>query len=135
MIRLGYILPTNTIPTATNDSFSTWIKSNNMINISSDAAVVYITYEGITNFISLTDFDKKSIKSIPTTRKKKILFITDDPAAGITAESAVPGSNISLVAIHWLIVMIQSAKEYTSIGRMMNATNMHYSNLLSNFNI
>ena len=106
-----------------------------MINISSDAAVVYITYEGITNFISLTDFDKKSIKSIPTTRKKKILFITDDPAAGITAESVVPGSNISLVAIHWLIVMIQSAKEYTSIDRMMNATNMHYSNLLSNFNI
>ena len=50
---------TNTIPTDNYDAFITWIKSNNMINLISNAAVVHIAYEGITNFVYLNDFDKK----------------------------------------------------------------------------
>ena len=61
--------------------------------------------------------------------------ITDNPAAGITSEPAVPGDNISSIAISKLFVTVQSDKYYTWIDRKINATNMHYTNLLSKFNI
>ena len=70
------------------------------------ASVVYMTYEGITNFSSLTNFYKKSIESLPTTCKEKITAIIDDPAAGITSELVVPGVNISPIAIFRLIVVV-----------------------------
>ena len=44
------------MPLATNYALRTWSKSNNTLNLSSNAAVVCITYEGITNFANLTDF-------------------------------------------------------------------------------
>ena len=123
------------MPPSINSDFRTWINSNNTINLISDAYVVTITYEGITTFISLTDSDKKSIESLPTTCKEKIHAIIDNPAAGITSEPAVPGAKISLIEICRLIVAVQTAKYYTSIGRTMNATMMHYGNVLSIFNI
>ena len=66
------------MPHATNAFFRTWLNSNNTIKISSNAAVVRITYDGIVNFVSLADFDQKSIESLPTTCKDKIPAITDD---------------------------------------------------------
>ena len=60
------------MPPATNSALRTWLNSNNMIKISSDSAVVFITYEVIINFVSLTDFYKKIIESLPTTCQDKI---------------------------------------------------------------
>ena len=97
-----------------------------MINLSSNTAVVHITYEGITNFVSLTNFEKKNIESITTTETEKILSITYDPAAGINAKPSIPGAKTSLILISQLIVAVQYSKYYTSIYRMMNATNMRY---------
>ena len=39
------------------------------------------------------------------------------------------------MAICWLIVTIQAAKYYTSVGSTMNDMNIHYTNVLSNFKI
>ena len=119
----------------TNDAFRTCLQPNNTINIISNADVVCITYEGITNFSSPTDFDKKSIESLPATCNEKIPVIADDPSADITAEPAAPGANISLTQIRQLILAVQATKYYTLIGRKMNATNMHCGNILSSFKI
>ena len=90
---------------------------------------------GIINFYSLIYFDDWSIESLPSTYKEKISAIIDDPEASITAETSVSCANISLIAIRRLIVVVQAAKHYTLISRTINATNMHYTNLLSNFKI
>ena len=65
---------------------------------------------------------KKSIESLLTTCKEKIPAITDYLEPGITAEPSVTGTNISSVVI---CVFVQAAKYNTSIGRTMDATNMH----------
>ena len=119
----------------TNTAFRTWINYNNCIKLSSDTAAVRFTYEDITNFVSLTDFFKKQIESLPTTCKEKIPAITDDTSAVITAEPSLPGATISSIGICWLIMAVQSAAYYTLIVRTTNATNMYYGNVLSRFNI
>ena len=73
-------------PTVIN-SFKTWLKGNVNMKLSSEAAVTRVTYEGITNFESLTDFDKTSIEYLPRICKEKILAITEDIPAGIAAEA------------------------------------------------
>ena len=94
-----------------------------------------MTYEGISNFAYLTNFDKKSIESLQTTCKEKTPVITYDPSSVITAEPDVPGANISPIEIHQLIVAVQGEKYYTLIVGTMNVTNMHYTHLLPNFNV
>ena len=97
--------------------------------------MVCINYEGITNFVSLTDFDNKIIESLPTNFKEKITAITDYPSADITAAPAVPGANIYSIAVSQLIVAIQAVRYYTSTDITTDATYMHDGNLLSSFNI
>ena len=46
----------------TNASFRNWLKRGSNMKLSSDAAVVRITHEGITDFRSFLDFDKESIE-------------------------------------------------------------------------
>ena len=106
-----------------------------MINFISNTAVVCITYEGVTNFSSLTNFDKKIIEYLPTTHKQKIRAITNDPAAGITALLGIPVANTSLIVIFRLMMEVQAVKYYNSTIRTMNAINMHYKNVSSKFNI
>ena len=98
------------MPPATNAAFRTWIKSLNTIKLRSDAAVVHIAYEVITNFASLTDVDKKIVESRTTTCNEKIHAIIYDPSAGITSEPSVPGAKISSIAIRRLIVEVQAAR-------------------------
>ena len=123
------------MPPSTNYFFRTWIKYNSTIKLRSDAAVVHIPYEGISNCALLTDSDKKTIESLLTICNEKIPTIIDDTAAGITAESGIHGANISFIAIHRLIVAVQAAKYSTLISRKMIATNIQYRNLFSSFNI
>ena len=49
------------MPPAVTASFKYWIKASTNMKLSSDATVIRITYEGITNFKYLDDFDKKRI--------------------------------------------------------------------------
>ena len=105
------------------------------MKLSSDAAVTRVTYEGITNFESLTDFDKTSIEYLPRTCKEKILAITEDISAGIAAEAEVPGANVGTISVRRLITAMKSAKYYQSINRTMNSATMHYTNVLAGFKI
>ena len=43
-------------------AFKSWLKLGTNMKLSSDAAVLRLTYEGITNYDSLLDFDTKSIE-------------------------------------------------------------------------
>ena len=88
-----------------------------------------MTYEGITKFLYLTNYNNKSIEYFPTTREEKMTTITDNTVAGITAETALPGAKIYWIDIFWFIVAVQADKYYTFIGQTMNATNMHHKNV------
>ena len=66
------------MPPVVTASFKSWLKSNTNMKLSSDAAVTRITYEGITTYASLEDFDKKSIERLPSTCKELIPAILED---------------------------------------------------------
>ena len=103
------------------------------MKLSSDAAVLRILHEGINNFESLLDFDKKSIQALPATCKGGIAAIAEDVPNGIAAEAAVSGANISSISVRRLITAVNAAKYYTSVGRVITTDKMHYTNRLSNF--
>ena len=94
-------------PTA---AFKAWLKDSTNMKLSSDASVLRLTKEGITNFESLTDFDKKSLERLPATISKAIDAIIVDVPNNINAEPAVPGANLSSISVRRLIVacMLQS---------------------------
>jgi hypothetical protein len=116
-------------------SFKNWLKGNMTMKLSSDAAVLRLCKEGLTNFDSLTDFDKKSLERLPSVCKETITAIAEDIPNGIVAEPAVPGANISSISIQRLIVAMHAAEYYTAINRSMTSANMHYINVLKNFKI
>ena len=91
--------------------------------------------QGITNFESLTDFDKSSIEYLPRTCKERIPAITEDRAAGISAEVKVPAANVGNISVRRLITAMKAAKYYQYIDQMMTTANMHYTNVLSSFKI
>ena len=119
----------------TSQSFKAWLKSANNIKLSSDAAVLRVTHEGITNFASLSDFDKKSIENLPGVCKNGIPAIEADPSNSIASETSVAGANVSLISVRRLITAVSAAKYYGSIARVMNPQNMAYSSVLAEFKI
>ena len=123
------------MPPTVNVSFKSWLKVNTNTKLSSDATVLRITYEGITNFKSLDDFDKSSIKSLPRIRKGKIPEIEEDVTGGITAEAEILVDNVSSISVRRLIVAAEASKYYTSIRREMNTVSMHYDKGLSGFKV
>ena len=123
------------MPPASTASFRAWLKGNTGMKLSSDAAVQRLLHEGINNFESLTDFDKKSIERLPTICKEGIGAIVADPANGIAAEGAVVGANVGSISVRRLITAVHAAKYYTSIGRNMTSVSMHYTNILQNFQL
>ena len=123
------------MPQAVTAAFKSWLKANTNMKLSSDSAVTRLTHEGITNYPHLEDFDKKSIQALPAICKVGIPQVLEDAPAGISAEPAVPGANISSISVQRLIVAVNAAKYYSSIGRNMTAANMHYSNILAAFKI
>ena len=114
-------------------AFRTWLKGATNMKLSSDAAVTRVLHEGINNYESLTDFDKKSIEKLPAVCKEGIDEILADPANGIAAENAVNGATISSISVRRLIVAMEAAKYYEMVGRTMTPVNMHYINVLKNF--
>ena len=103
------------------------------MKLSSDVAVSRVLHEGINNYESLTDFDKKSIEKLPSVCKEGIDAIQEDLPNGIAAENAVNGATISSISVRRLIVAVEAAKYYEMIGRTMTPANMHYANVLKDF--
>lgn len=120
---------------AVTQAFKSWLKSGTNMKLSSDAAVLRLTHEGITNYDSLLDFDTKSIERLPATCKEKINAIIDDADAGITAEPEIAGANLSSISVRRLIVAVKASEYYSAIGRTMNADNMHYNKVLKLFKV
>ena len=74
----------------TTAAFRNWLKQATNMKLSSDASVLRVTHEGITNYESLRDFDKASLLNLPKVCCQTIAAIPDDPANNITAEPEVP---------------------------------------------
>ena len=119
----------------TSQSFKAWLKASTNIKLSSDAAVLRVTHEGITNFAYLSDFDEKSIENLPGVCKNGIPAIEADPSNNIASETSVAGANVSLISVRRLITAVSAAKYYGSIARVMNPQNMAYSSVLAEFKI
>ena len=119
----------------TSAAFRSWLKSNPNMKLSSDAAVLRISHEGITNYESLLDFDKKSIQKLPITCRSAIPAIAADVPNGIAAEAAVPGANINSISVRRLIVASNAVRYYTSIDRNITPASMHYTNVLADFKV
>jgi hypothetical protein len=116
-------------------SFKQWLKANTGMKLTQDSAINRIIYEGLTNYESLLDFDKKSIQSLPTVCKAPVAEVVGNAAEGIVAEAAIPGATISTISTRRLIVAMNAAIYYTSIGRALNTNSMHYTNVLTSFKI
>ncbi len=123
------------MPPTASAAFKSWLKTAPNAKLTSDRAVNRILYEGITTYDSLLDFDRKAIQSLPSVCKETIPAIAADPATNTGAEPEVPGANISSISVQRLIVAVNAAKYYNSIGRAMTAQNMHYTSVLSQFKI
>ena len=121
------------MPPVTTPAFRSYLKTLPNMKLSVDSAVTRITYEGITDFDSLRDFDKYSIESLPKACSRTIPEIIADPANNVVGEAAVPGANISTISVHRLIVASDAARYYHDIGRSMTLASMHYNNVLSDF--
>ena len=103
------------------------------MKLSSNASVLRITYEGITNFQSFMDFDRDSIISLSKVYRKDIDIIIADVPNVIVSENVVPGRNISMIPICRLVVATNDVKYYTAIGWTPNFENMHYVNVHREF--
>ena len=105
------------------------------MKLSSDAVALGVTHEGIANFVSLSDFDKKSIENLPSVCKNSIPAIEVDPSNSIASEASVSGANIALISVSWLITTVNAVKHHGSIDRVMTPQNMAYSSVLAKFKI
>ena len=123
------------MPPTVSASFKQYLKSSNNMKLSSDASVTRVTYEGLTNFDSLQDLDKKTIEKLPSICKEKIQAIIEDGPAGIAAEPEIAGANVSSVSVRRLVVAAFASKYYKAVGRTMTSANMHYGNVLASFKI
>ena len=83
-------------PTA---EFEAWLKSSDNMKLSANRTVDCLVAEGITDFESLIDFDKKSIQYLPKTVKETIPQIAPDVGAGIEAQRAIPGVVLSTILV------------------------------------
>ena len=119
----------------TSATFRSWIKASTNMKLSSYDSVLRVTHEGITSYNTLVDFDKADIKNLPSVCKVSIDAIAADVENNIQAEAAVPGAIVSSISVQRRIVDTNAARYYASIGRTMDASSMHYGNILSTFKI
>ena len=119
-------------PTA---EFEAWLKASDNMKLAANRTVLRLVAEGITDFESLVDFDKKSIEYLPKTVKETIPRIAADNDAGIDAQAAIPGVVPSTISVRRLITAVNAAEYYISIGRTMDVNNMNYNNVLKHFKV
>ena len=117
----------------TNNKYRSWLKSAVNMKLSSDAYVLRITYEDLTNFHSFMDFDCNSIESLSKYCSKDIDRIIADVPNWIAAKNVVPGTNISKISIRLLFVATNAVKYYTAIVKTPDFDNFHYVSVLGGF--
>ena len=105
------------------------------MKLSSHASALRIAHEGITNFASLYDFDKKNIQNLTRVCKNSIPAIETDATNSIAAEDSVFGPSISSTSVSRFIVAIKSSKHYSSISRVMNLQKIGYASVLVTFKV
>ena len=105
------------------------------MNLSSDALVLRMTHEVITNFASLYELDKKSMKFLPNICEISIPTIDVHASNNIGFEAAVSGGNVSSISVSRLDAAVNASKYCGSIERVMRNHNMIYSTVLSTFKI
>ena len=105
------------------------------MNLSSDASVLRLTHEGITNFASLSNFDKKSSQNFPNTCKNGMPVIEVDSTNNIGSKASVVGSSVSSILLSRLITALNVAKHYGSIERVIKPQNVGCASFLETFKI
>lgn len=106
------------------------------MKLNTDASVTRILYEGLTSFLSLSDFDADSIKAMARNCRETIPAVTADLDAGIPAdEPEVRGTSISTQSMVRLTVACNATKYYISVGRVPTPATLHYMNVLASFKI
>ena len=121
------------MPPVTNTRYRGWLKDAVNTNLPSDASVLRITYKGLTNFDSFTDFYRENIQSLRKACGKTIDAITSGPLNDIKADNEVPKTNISTISIRRLVVATHAVNYYCSIRRVPGYNNMNYINVLAAF--
>ena len=103
------------------------------MKLSSDASVLRLTHEGITNFACLSYFDKKSIQCLTIICKNSTPDIDADVSNNIGAEGTIAGANTSSISVIRCVVAVISSKHYGSITRFITLHNVRYLILLTTF--
>ena len=91
----------------TDQAHKRWLNSFNNIKRISDSSVLRLTHESITNFVSLSDFDKKSTQFLPNIFKN-IICAFDADTTNITRSEAIAAGASPLswsVGSSWLLVL------------------------------
>ena len=83
----------------TNKQYHLCLKRAANMKLSSDAFVLKITYEGLTNFQYFMEFDSNITKSLSKSCIKNIDSIIADVPNEIASENAFPGTNIRIILI------------------------------------
>ena len=80
------------------------------MKLSSDASVLRLNHEGVTNSTSLSNFDKKIIENLPSICKNIIPSIEANPTNSIAPEASVSESNMSSMSVSSLVAAVNAAK-------------------------
>ena len=105
------------------------------MKLNSKTAVSRVLSEGITDFDSLSDFDKESLKALSKNCTQDIPKVIADPEAGIEAEPVVKETCISTVSSIYLLTACNAVKYYKLVSRTPYLYNMSYTHVLSKFQI
>ena len=69
-----------------------------------------MTHKCITNFESLTNFDKTSVEFLPKTHKERILEKIEDVLLSISTDAEVPGTNVGTIPVRMLTNSMKTAR-------------------------
>ena len=105
------------------------------MKFSSDASVLRLTHEDVTNFESLPDFDKKNIENFPSNCKNIISTIEANDSNSIAAKASVDGARISSKSVRRLITAVNAEKRHGSIPRATDPQNVDCASVLATFKI
>ena len=123
------------MPPVTTEAFELFLQSNDCMMLNTKVAVKRVICEGITNFNSLADFDKESLKALSKNCVQDIAKVNADPDTDIEVEPAVKGKRISTTTSLRLVIACNAMKYYRLIGMTPDSMNMSYRNVLSNFKV
>ena len=80
------------------------------MKLSSDASVLCLTHEVITNFAPLSNFDEKSVHNFPNICKNSIPDIEEEATKNIAAETFFSGVSVSSISVSKMIESINATK-------------------------